>query len=218
MLKKIFPLLFVFSFLFLMGCEGKVVVTPTDDGVVVEKEVIPEESEAQKPKLPEKADEDVNVIGTTTEDIIDEDGQDIGEVTTEVTDEGITTSIHIDTNPNPEGVECNSFTDCGEGANGVQKACIQEKCVEAECFWESDCTGSLCFDYKCQMPDDIYSQFEKCYLGSNPCKDIACENCKQGYKSCSIKGEGDLEVRFCTDCISDYDCNDGYACVGYVCQ
>lgn len=230
MFKKLLVILFA-AFL-LTGCadnlyppadeisaEEAVSEDVTEDETVEETEEVVEEELSDKPKLPEKPKEEpVGTTETTTEDIMDDEGNDIGDVTTEITDENITTAIHIDLNPNPEGVECNSSTDCGEDANGIQKICIHEKCEEVECFWSSDCDNKLCFDNECLTPDDIYSRYEQCYVDRNPCKDIVCENCKLGNLQCSMSGEGDLEVRYCSECISDYNCNEGYSCVEHTCQ
>ena len=234
MFRKLLVILFT-AFL-LTGCADNLYPTidetPLGEETVIDKEVadedvtdeevseeVVEEELSDKPKLPEKPKEEpVGTNETTTEDIMDDEGNDIGDVITEVTDENITTAIHIDLSPNPEGVECNSSTDCRESENGVQQACVQEKCIEVECFWSSDCDNKLCLDNKCLTPDDVYLRYEQCYVDRNPCKDIVCENCKLGNLQCSMSGEGDLEVRYCTECISDYNCNEGYSCVEHTCQ
>ncbi len=197
------------------GADGEEIST---DDVGTQDPASQEDEPVDDTTSEEEADEDADTTETTTEDIMDDEGNDIGDVTTEVTDDGVTTTIHIDLNPNPEGVECNSFTDCRESENGVQQACVQEKCVEVECFWSSDCDNKLCFENECLIPDDVYSRYERCYVDRNPCRDIVCENCKQGNLQCSMSGEGDLEVRYCSECISDYNCNDGFSCIKHSCK
>lgn len=116
------------------------------------------------------------------------------------------------------GDECEDTSDC---LYDELEACVYGRCVVQECLHLSDCppgTGH-CFDGECVSEEELYEKFEQCDP-STECTQT-CENCTKGNYKCITTGASAddvvVEYHICVECISEYNCKEGYRCVRYHC-
>ena len=143
----------------------------------------------------------------------------LGCVSVKTTVDNETTEYTMGEGKASAGEACESDIGCDQDEGPM--ACLNGRCTSVECRFVDDCEAEddICFAYNCYTENELYAEYERCYPGKDPemqCNQT-CAGCEDGTQKCIGSSAREGSLYLCADCITDYNCKDGYKCEARIC-